>query len=168
MIEYFQLGMSYMLETNNMEDDYKFMNEAVKEAKKSLNTGGIPIGAILVKDGRIMGRGHNSLFQKNSNILHAEMDCIENTGRLTGEEYKKCTLYTTLSPCEMCSGAIMLYKIPRVVMGENENLKGPENCLIQAGVELENLDLSECKELLGNYIQQNPDLWNSEIERIQK
>lgn len=157
-----------MLKTNNLEEDYKFMKEALKEAKKSLNTGGIPIGAILVKDGIIVGRGYNSLFQKNSSILHAEMECIENSGRLKGEDYKRCTLYTTLSPCEMCSGTIMLYKIPRVVMGENYNLKGPENCLIEAGVELENLDLPECKELLGNYIVQNPDLWNNEIERIQK
>lgn len=157
-----------MIETNKLEDDYKFMKEALKEAKKSLNNGGIPIGAVLVKDGIIVGRGHNNLLQKKSSILHAEMDCIEKSGRLKGEDYKRCTLYTTLSPCEMCSGTIILYKIPRVVMGENENLKGPENCLIEEGVELVNLDLSECKELLGSYIVQKPDLWDSEIERIQK
>lgn len=160
--------VSEMIENNNLEEDYKFMKEALIEAKKSLNTGGIPIGAILVEDGVIVGRGHNSLLQKNSTILHAEMDCIENSGRLKGKDYKRCTLYTTLSPCEMCSGTIILYKIPRVVMGENENLQGPENCLTRAGVELENLDLPECKALLGNYIAENPDLWNDEIERIQK
>jgi len=157
-----------MIENSNLEEDYKFMKEALIEAKKSLNDGGIPIGAILVKDGIIVGRGHNNLFQKNSSILHAEMDCIENSGRLKGKDYKRCTLYTTLSPCEMCSGTIILYKIPKVVMGENENLKGPEICLTEAGVELKNLDLPECKELLGNYITENPDLWNNEIERIQK
>lgn len=155
-----------MIETNNSEDDYKFMMEALKEAKKSLESGGIPIGAILVKDGVIVGRGHNSLLQKNSSILHAEMDCIENSGRLKGKDYKRSTLYTTLSPCEMCSGTIILYKISRVVIGENENLKGPENCLIESGIELTNLDLPECKELLGSYILQNSDLWADEIERI--
>jgi cytosine deaminase len=155
-----------MIEPSNLEDDYKFMMEALKEAKKSLETGGIPIGAILVKDGVIVGRGHNNLLQKNSTILHAEMDCIENSGRLKGQDYKRCTLYTTLSPCEMCTGTIILYKISRVVIGENENLKGPENCLVESGVELENLDLPECKELLGNYIIQNPDLWVAEIERV--
>jgi len=94
------------------------------------------------------------------------MDCIENAGRLKGAEYKKCTLYTTLSPCEMCSGTIILYKIPRVVMGENETLKGPEDYLIMNGVELLNLDLYECKDLIGNYIIKNPDIWDAEIERV--
>ncbi len=149
-----------------VENDYKYMKEAIKEAKNSLSTSGIPIGAVLVVDGIVVGRGHNSLLQKKSSILHAEMDCIEKSGRLSGEDYKKSTLYTTLSPCEMCSGAILLYKIPRVVIGENENLKGPEDYLCEEGVELVNMDLSECKELLGNYILQNPDLWNEEIERI--
>jgi tRNA(Arg) A34 adenosine deaminase TadA len=94
------------------------------------------------------------------------MDCIENAGKLKGAEYKKCTLFTTLSPCEMCSGTIMLYKIPRVVMGENETLKGPEDYLIKNGVEILNLNLDECKDLIGNYILKNPDLWNAEIERV--
>lgn len=155
-----------MVENEQFEADYMYMKEAIKEAEASLNTGGIPIGAVLVREGEIIGRGHNSLLQKNSTILHAEMDCIENSGRLRGEDYKKCTLYTTLSPCEMCSGTILLYKIPRVVMGENENLKGPEALLIEAGIELVNLDLSECRELLGNYILQNNDLWEEEIERV--
>jgi cytosine deaminase len=142
------------------------MTEAIKEAKKSLIDGGIPIGAVIVEDNVIIGRGHNKLLQKNSTILHAEMDCIENAGRLRGSDYKKCTLYTTLSPCEMCTGAIILYKIPRVVIGQNETLKGPEKYLIDAGVDLVNMDLYESKEILEDYIKQNPDQWEDEIERI--
>jgi len=149
-----------------LNDNYLYMTEAIKEAKKSLLVGGIPIGAVIVEDNAIIGRGHNKLLQKNSAILHAEMDCIENAGRLRGSDYKKCTLYTTLSPCEMCTGAIILYKIPRVVIGQNETLRGPENSLIDAGVELINMDLYESKEILEDYIKQNPDLWQDEIERI--
>lgn len=149
-----------------LNDNYLYMTEAIKEAKKSLLVGGIPIGAVIVEDNAIIGRGHNKLLQENSAILHAEMDCIENAGRLRGSDYKKCTLYTTLSPCEMCTGAIILYKIPRVVIGQNETLRGPENSLIDAGVELINMDLYESKEILENYIKQNPDLWQDEIERI--
>jgi tRNA(Arg) A34 adenosine deaminase TadA len=148
------------------KEDLQYMKEAIIEAKKSLKEGGIPIGAVLVENEHIIGRGHNRLLQDNSTILHAEMDCIENAGRLKGVEYKKCTLFTTLSPCEMCSGTIMLYKIPRVVMGENETLKGPEDYLIKNGVEILNLNLEECKYLIGNYILKNPDLWNAEIERV--
>ncbi len=147
-------------------DDLQYMKEAIVEAKKSLKEGGIPIGAVLVENEHIIGRGHNRLLQDNSTILHAEMDCIENAGKLKGAEYKKCTLFTTLSPCEMCSGTIMLYKIPRVVMGENETLKGPEDYLIKNGVEILNLNLDECKYLIGNYILKNPDLWDAEIERV--
>ncbi|MFY9637896.1 MAG: nucleoside deaminase [Methanobacterium sp.] len=147
-------------------EDLQYMKEAIVEAKKSLKEGGIPIGAVLVENEHIMGRGHNRLIQDNSTILHAEMDCIENAGKLKGTEYKKCTLFTTLSPCEMCSGTIMLYKIPRVVMGENETLKGPEDYLIKNGVEILNLNLDECKHLIGNYILKNPDLWDAEIERV--
>jgi tRNA(Arg) A34 adenosine deaminase TadA len=142
------------------------MTEAIKEAKKSLIVGGIPIGAVIVEDNVIIGRGHNKLLQKNSTILHAEMDCIENAGRLKGSDYKKCTLYTTLSPCEMCTGAIILYKIPKVVIGQNETLKGPEKYLIDAGVDLVNMDLHESKKILEDYIKQNPDQWEDEIERI--
>ena len=147
-------------------EDLQYMKEAIVEAKKSLKEGGIPIGAVLVENEHIIGRGHNRLLQDNSTILHAEMDCIENAGKLKGAEYKKCTLFTTLSPCEMCSGTIMLYKIPRVVMGENETLKGPEDYLIKNGVEILNLNLDECKHLIGNYILNNPDLWDAEIERV--
>jgi tRNA(Arg) A34 adenosine deaminase TadA len=148
------------------KEDLQYMKEAIIEAKKSLKEGGIPIGAVLVENEHIIGRGHNRLLQDNSTILHAEMDCIENAGKLKGAEYKKCTLFTTLSPCEMCSGTIMLYKIPRVVMGENETLKGPEDYLIKNGVEILNLNLEECKYLIGTYILKNPDLWNAEIERV--
>ncbi len=142
------------------------MNEAIKEAKKSLREDGIPIGAVLVKDGKIISRGHNKLLQKESTILHGEMDCIENSGRLRGVDYKKCTLYTTLSPCDMCSGTVILYKIPKVVMGENETLTGPEEYLKENGVELINLDMDQCKEMMMEYIQKNQKTWDSELERV--
>ena len=148
------------------EEDKKFMKKAILEAKKSLSEGGIPIGAVLVENNIIIGSGHNRLLQTNSTIKHAEMDCIENAGRLKGFDYKKCTIYTTLSPCEMCSGMILLYKIPRVVIGENITLKGPEDYLQNNGVELINLNLKECKSLLENYINKNPDIWKNEIERV--
>ncbi|AXV37807.1 MAG: nucleoside deaminase [Methanobacteriaceae archaeon] len=149
-----------------MNKHYKFMNEAIKEAKKSLREDGIPIGAVLVKDGKIISRGHNKLLQKESTILHGEMDCIENSGRLRGVDYKKCTLYTTLSPCDMCSGTVILYKIPKVVMGENETLTGPEEYLKENGVELINLDMDQCKEMMMEYIQKNQKTWDSELERV--
>jgi cytosine deaminase len=149
------------------KDDIQFMKKAILEAKKSISEGGIPIGAVLVENNKIIGSGHNRLLQTNSTIKHAEMDCIENAGRLKGFDYKKCTIYTTLSPCEMCSGMILLYKIPRVIIGENITLKGPEDYLKNNGVELINLNLKECKFLLDNYINKNPDIWNDEIERVQ-
>jgi tRNA(Arg) A34 adenosine deaminase TadA len=150
-----------------MPEDVYYMKVAIKEAEKALKEGGIPIGAVLVEKDTIISKGHNRLLQNNSTILHAEMDCIESAGRLKGSDYRKCTLYTTLSPCEMCSGTILLYKIPRVVMGENETLKGPEDYLIQNGVELRNMDLEECKKLLSDYIYKNPEQWNQEIERVE-
>lgn len=149
-----------------MENHYIFMKEAIKEAKKSLKEGGIPIGAVLVLGNKIIGRGHNKLLQDSSTILHGEMDCIENSGRLKGKDYKNSTFYTTLSPCEMCSGMIMLYKIPEVVIGENETLKGPEEYLRENNVELINLDLDECKELMRKYIKKNQETWDREIERV--
>jgi creatinine deaminase len=141
----------------------KFMEEALKEAQISLQQGGIPIGAILVKDDEIVGRGHNKRIQQDSSILHAEMDCLENAGRLRGADYKECTIYTTLSPCAMCSGAIILYQIPQVVIGENENFKGREQYLKDNGVELINLNLATSKEFLKNFIENNPELWNEDI-----
>ena len=139
------------------------MEEAYKEAQISLQQGGIPIGAILARDDEIIGRGHNKRIQHGSSILHAEMDCLENAGRLRGADYNKCTIYTTLSPCAMCSGAIILYQIPQVVIGENENFKGPEQYLKDEGVELINLNLPTCKEILKNFIENNPELWNEDI-----
>jgi cytosine deaminase len=141
----------------------KFMEEAYKEAQISLQQGGIPIGAILARDDEIIGRGHNKRIQQGSIIFHAEMDCLENAGRLRGADYNKCTIYTTLSPCAMCSGAIILYQIPQVVIGENENFKGPEQYLKDEGVELINLNLPTCKEILKNFIENNPELWNEDI-----
>jgi len=141
----------------------KFMQEAIKEAKKGLREGGIPIGSVLVKGGRIIGRGHNRRVQKRSAILHAEMDCLENAGRLKAKDYKKCTLYSTLSPCSMCAGAILLYKIPVVVIGENRTFKGPESHSRKQGVKLVNLDLKECKDLMREFIKKNPRIWNEDI-----
>lgn len=149
-----------------MEGHLEFMKEAIKEAKKSLMESGIPIGSVLVEKGEIISRGHNRLLQDNSAILHGEMDCIENAGRLTGKDYKKTTLYTTLSPCEMCSGMILLYKIPEVVIGENKTLKGPEESLIKEGVKVTNLDLDECKSIMNKFIKENPDVWKRELEKI--
>ncbi len=148
---------------NFPEKHYEFMAEAEKEAIKGLNSGGIPVGAVLVKNGEIIGRGHNQRIQLDSVILHAEMACLENAGRLKADDYKKSTLYTTLSPCAMCSGAIILYQIPIVVMAENENYKGPEEYLEDYGVHLLNLNLESSKELLKNYIQDHSQQWNEDI-----
>ncbi len=140
-----------------------FMKEAIKEARKGLRAGGIPIGSVLVRDGKIIGRGHNRRVQKSSVILHAEMDCLENAGRLKAKNYEKCVIYSTLSPCDMCTGAILLYKIPTVVIGENKTFKGPETHSKKRGVKLINLDLSECKKMMANFIATNPKLWNEDI-----
>ena len=140
----------------------RFMAEAVKEARKGLAEGGIPIGAVLVKGGKVIGRGHNRRVQKKSAILHAEMDCLENAGRLKAADYKKCVIYSTLSPCSMCTGAILLYKIPVVVIGENATFKGPER-YSKRYVELLNLDLPECKKIMADFIMAKPALWNEDI-----
>jgi creatinine deaminase len=141
----------------------KFLDAAVAEARKGLEAGGIPIGSVLVLDGEIVGRGHNQRVQKGSTVLHAEMDCLENAGRLTAADYARSTLYSTLSPCDMCSGAILLYKIPRVVVGENRTFQGPEEHLRSRGVELEIVDSAECVQLMTDFIQDNPRLWNEDI-----
>jgi cytosine/creatinine deaminase len=141
----------------------KYMVEAQKEAQKSLNNGGIPIGAVLVKDGEIIGRGHNKRIQLDSSILHAEMDCLENAGRMKSADYRNCVMYTTLSPCAMCSGAIVLYSISMVVTGENENFKGPEQYMRDNGVKLVNLNLDSCKKMLGTFIEHSPELWDEDI-----
>ncbi|HOE68488.1 MAG: tRNA-specific adenosine deaminase [Candidatus Omnitrophica bacterium ADurb.Bin314] len=141
----------------------KFMKEAVKEALKGYAEGGIPIGAVLVQEGKIIGRGHNRRVQKDSAILHAETDCLENAGRLSAKDYKKCVIYSTLSPCDMCTGAILLYKIPVVVIGENETFRGPETCARKRGVKLINLDLPECKKIMRDFIAETPRLWDEDI-----
>ena len=141
----------------------KFLQAAIEEAKQGLAEGGIPIGSILVIDGKIVGRGHNRRVQKSSAILHAEMDCLENAGRLTAKDYKRAVLYSTLSPCDMCSGAILLYKIPIVVIGENITFKGPEDYLHSRGIEIEILNNKECVDMMKDFIQKNPKLWNEDI-----
>ncbi|MCX5749369.1 MAG: nucleoside deaminase [Candidatus Saganbacteria bacterium] len=147
-----------------MERDHQFfMKEAVKEAIKGLKRGGIPIGSVLVKDGKILGRGHNRRVQKKSAILHAEMDCLENAGRLKAKDYKQCTIYSTLSPCDMCAGAILLYKIPIIVIGENKTFKGPESYSKKRGVKIINLDDVECRKMMSDFIKKKSDLWNEDI-----
>ena len=147
----------------NQVQHRKFMKEAIKEARKGLREGGIPIGSVLVKEGKILGRGHNRRVQKGSAILHAEMDCLENAGRLTARDYAKCTIYSTLSPCDMCTGAILLYKIPTVVIGENKTFKGPETYSRRRGVKFINLDLRDCKKMMRDFIVAKPGLWNEDI-----
>ena len=149
-----------------MTQDNYFMTEAIKEAQKSLNQGGIPIGAVLVKDGEIISRGHNRLIQNDSVILHAEMDTIENAGRLNYEDYIKCTLYTTLSPCPMCSGAVILYNIPRVVIGENTTLMGAENLLECNGVEVVVLNDLRCRDLFLEFKCDNCGIWDGELAKV--
>lgn len=139
------------------------MQAAIEQARLGLAAGGIPIGSVLVLDGRIIGRGHNQRVQQGSAILHAEMHCLEQAGRLSAKDYSRATLYSTLSPCDMCSGTALLYKIPRVVIGENRTFQGPEEYLRQRGVELINLDNAECVELMENFIQAKPELWNEDI-----
>ncbi len=141
----------------------KFLQAAIDEAKKGATEGGIPIGSVLVIDGQIVGRGHNRRVQQGSAVLHAEMDCLENAGRLSAADYRRATLYSTLSPCDMCSGAVLLYGIPRVVVGENQTFIGPEEYVRSRGVEVEVMDDPECKTLMTQFISANPELWNEDI-----
>jgi cytosine deaminase len=141
----------------------EFMAAAIEEARKGLAEGGIPIGSVLVLDGVIVGRGHNRRVQKGSAILHAEMDCLENAGRLKASDYSRSVLYSTLSPCDMCSGTVLLYKIPRVVIGENQTFQGPEAYTRSRGVALEILNLPECIQLMEDFIAARPELWNEDI-----
>src|SRR5271166_7208793 len=140
-----------------------FLTAAIQEARLGLSEGGIPIGAVLVHNGQIVGRGHNRRIQKSSCILHAEMDCLENAGRLTESIYRECTMYSTLSPCPMCSGAIVLYKIPRVVAGENHTFLGAETYLCGEGIQVEVLQDPECIALMRAFIEMHPALWNEDI-----
>lgn len=141
----------------------KFMQAAIAEAQQGLAEGGVPIGSVLVYQGKIIGRGHNRRVQQGSPILHGEMDALENAGRQPAHVYRECTIYTTLSPCCMCSGAIELYGIPRVVVGENKTFMGAEERLRQAGVEVVVLQDQTCIELMETFIDRHPELWNEDI-----
>ena len=143
--------------------DRNFMKVAIEEALKGLNDGGIPIGSVLVIDGKIIGRGHNRRIQENDPVLHGEMHCLKNAGRLKAKDYQKATLYTTLSPCDMCTGAVLLYKIPRVVMAENKTFQGAEDLLKSKGVELINLNMPEAIEMMEDFIKKHPEIWYEDI-----
>jgi cytosine deaminase len=140
-----------------------FLRAAVEEANRGLAEGGIPIGSVLVIDGEIVGRGHNRRVQRQSAILHAEMDCIESAGRLTAKDYRRSILYSSLSPCDMCSGAVLLYRIPQVVVGENQTFQGPEEYLRSRGVQLEIIQDPECIRLMQEFIKARPQLWYEDI-----
>jgi len=140
-----------------------FLDAAVDEARRGLAEGGIPIGSVLVLDGRIVGRGHNRRVQQESAILHAEMDCIERAGRLRAADYRRSVLYSTLSPCDMCSGTALLYGIPRIVIGENRTFRGPEDYLRSRGVALEIVDDDRCVRLMRDFIAARPELWREDI-----
>jgi creatinine deaminase len=141
----------------------EFLEAAIEQAKKGLAEGGIPIGSVLVIGGQIVGRGHNRRVQKGSAVLHAEMDCLENAGRLKASDYRRATLYSTLSPCDMCSGAVLLYGIPKVVIGENRTFRGPEDYVRLRGVQIAVIDNRECRQLMEKFINQHPELWNEDI-----
>lgn len=144
----------------NMDE---FLQVAIDEAKQGLKEGGIPIGSVIVHEGEILGRGHNRRIQKNSVVLHGEMDALENAGRHSAEIYKNSVLYTTLSPCPMCTGAILLYGIPKVIIGENQTFLGEEKLLKKRGVEVVVADSEVCKEMMANFIKNNPTLWKEDI-----
>src|SRR6266567_5431752 len=139
-----------------------FLGAAIEEAKKGLAAGGIPIGSVLVCEAKIIGRGHNQRVQRGSVIRHAEMDCLENAGRLKAAVYQRCVLYSTLSPCPMCSGAALLYKIPRIIIGENVTFKGPEEYVKSHGVEVRVLQDPGCIQMMRDFIATNPELWNED------
>jgi cytosine deaminase len=140
-----------------------FLLEALREAELGLAEGGIPIGSVLVIDGRVVGRGHNRRVQRGSSVLHAEMDCLENAGRLKAADYARATLYSTLSPCDMCSGAILLYKITRVVVGESRTFLGPQAHLESRGVRVTVVDDPDCVRMMRDFIRARPELWNEDI-----
>ena len=144
-----------------MRDPY--LEAAIEQARKSLSEGGIPIGSVLVHQNRIIGRGHNCRVQTGSAIDHGEMNCLRNAGRLPAKVYRECTLYSTLSPCAMCSGAVVLYKIPRVIVGENKTFTGAEDYLRAQGVEVDVVQDEECIALMTAFIRDRPDLWNEDI-----
>ena len=140
-----------------------FLQEAIVQAQKSYNEGGIPIGSVIVHNGKILGSGHNKRVQDGSVVLHGEMDALENAGRQKASVYKECTLYTTLSPCSMCSGTILLYGIPKVIIGENKTFMGEEEYLKSKGVEVVVLNNKDCVEMMEKFIAEKPKLWNEDI-----
>jgi creatinine deaminase len=144
-------------------DQDRFLQAAIEEARMGLEEGGLPIGSVLVVEDEIVGRGHNRRIQDGSAILHAEMSCLENAGRLTAGDYRRSVLYSTLSPCDMCSGAVLLYRIPRVVVGENRNFRGPEAYLASRGVSVDVRNDPECLEMMKSFIASHPTLWNEDI-----
>jgi cytosine/creatinine deaminase len=144
-------------------DDHGFLAKAIEQARIGRDEGGVPIGAALVADGRVLGAGHNRRVQEGSAIRHGETDALEEAGRLPASVYRRATMYTTLSPCDMCTGAILLYGIPRVVIGENRTFMGGEDLLRSRGVEVINLDSAECKALMDEFIAAHPDIWNEDI-----
>ena len=141
----------------------EFLRAAIDEAERGASDGGIPIGSVVVHQSRILGRGHNPRVQRGSAVLHAEMDALENAGRLPGRVYRECVLYTTLSPCAMCSGAILLYGIPRVVIGENQTFMGDEDLLRSRGVSVEVVQDPRCVAMMRAFIAAHPELWNEDI-----
>tara|TARA_Y100000385_G_C13056952_1_gene622480 strand:- start:878 stop:1315 length:438 start_codon:yes stop_codon:yes gene_type:complete len=141
----------------------QFLQAAIEEAQKGLSEGGIPIGSILVHKDKIIGRGHNRRIQNGSPILHGEMDALENAGRQSAAIYKECTIYTTLSPCSMCSGAIALYEIPKVVIGENQTFMGEEEWLKSKGINVEVVNNVECINMMQSFIENHPEIWNEDI-----
>jgi cytosine deaminase len=143
-----------------------FLKMAIEEARQGLAEGGIPIGSVLVLDGNVVGRGHNRRVQKGSAILHAEMDCLENACRLRPADYRRSVLYSTLSPCDMCSGTALLYRIPRIVIGENRTFQGPEDYVRSRGVKLEIVNDAECIALMQEFIATHPELWNEDIGEV--
>ena len=140
-----------------------FLETAIAEAEQGLAEGGIPIGSVLVVDGEIVGRGHNRRIQNGSPTLHGEMDALENAGRLPASDYRRAIIYTTLSPCDMCTGAILLYRIPQVIIGENRTFMGAEDLLRSRGVEVQVVDDQRCVEMMKTFITANPELWDEDI-----
>lgn len=149
--------------TGTADEDQRFLDLAISEARKGLAEGGIPIGAVLVADGKVVGSGHNRRVQQGSAIRHGETDALENAGRQPAELYHRATMYTTLSPCAMCSGSVLLYGIPRVVIGENETFLGEEELLRSRGVEVIQMNSAECIGMMQEFIAANPSLWNEDI-----
>ena len=141
----------------------RFLEAAIEEARLGLDEGGIPIGSVLVLDDRVVGRGHNRRVQRGSAVLHAEMDALENAGRMSGADYRRSVMYSTLSPCDMCSGAVLLYGIPRVIVGENQTFRGPEEYVRSRGVDVQVVNDPTCIAMMEDFIRSRPELWNEDI-----